>query len=104
MTANALSIGADPNYQDNKGFPMLSAVVAAILNAGAYIDIKMQSDRLGKIKGYTALHFAVSKGSEDIVRLLLDGGADVDAVTDDHFLSNAPKVTSLLLAANDDNL
>ena len=112
LTAKAFSIGADPNYQDNKGFPMLPGavatnapleVVAAILNAGAYIDIKVQSDRLGKMKGYTALHFAVSKGSEDIVKLLLDGGADVDAVTDDHFLSNAPMATPLLFAVSAKN-
>ena len=79
-------------------------VVAAILNAGADVNFKMQSAKLREIKGYTSLHLAVGKGSEDIVKLLLDSGADVDAVTDDNFRSKAPKVTSLLLAANADNL
>ena len=112
LTAKALSIGADPNHQDNKGFPMLPAavatnapleVVAAILNAGADVNFKMQSAKLREIKGYTSLHLAVGKGNEDIVKLLLDGGADVDAVTDDEFQSKAPKATPLMLAVNAEN-
>ncbi|KUJ21297.1 ankyrin, partial [Mollisia scopiformis] len=43
---------------------------------GADIDVKDN-------KGYTALHYAVEKGSLEVVTLLLDRGADKDASNDD---------------------
>lgn len=49
--------------------------------------------------GYSALHKAVDKGNAEIVKTLIDAGADVDIRTDDHF-----KNTPLLLAAYNRNL
>lgn len=49
--------------------------------------------------GYSALHKAVDKGNDEIVKILIDAGADVDIRTTDYF-ENTP----LLLAAYNGNL
>lgn len=49
--------------------------------------------------GYSALHKAVDKGNVEIVKVLIDAGADVNIRTADHF-ENTP----LLLAAYNENL
>nr|ACS15395.1 ankyrin 2,3/unc44-like protein [uncultured bacterium FLS12] len=55
-------------------------VVALLLDAGA--DVNARGYRRGK-PWYTALHEAVSPGHLDIVKILLEHGANVDGNTDD---------------------
>lgn len=49
-----------------------AAAVKAVLNQGVEVDAKLRDDR-------TALSFAADHGSVEIVRMLLDRGADVNA-------------------------
>jgi hypothetical protein len=101
MMSYLVSNGADVNAQDVFGMtPLLVATrnffirgVELLLENGA--DVNLVS---GKDHGYrSALHFAVGDGNEHLVKLLVDGGADLElqkhngftplleAVCGDHF-------------------
>ena len=80
-----LSLGADPNYGDDVGFPALIAalssgrrdaldIVKLLLDAGAELN------RRG-LNGWTPLHYAVNQKNLDAVRLLLERGADPEQRT-----------------------
>ncbi|KZV77241.1 ankyrin, partial [Peniophora sp. CONT] len=56
----------------------LYSLVAQFLDEG--MDVDLVHNKLG----YTALHFASSNGYTDIVELLLDHGAAIDAIAEQH--------------------
>lgn len=73
--------GADVNEKDDNGYPPLHLatrffdIAQLLINAGADVDA-----RSGSIVGYTALHNAASIGSEQLIFLLLNEGASVNAI------------------------
>ncbi len=77
------------NSRDSDGYPALhfavgmnyKNIVAALLNAGGEVDIRNKSESTGYV-GETALHCAAFWGRYEIARLLIDAGADVNALTD----------------------
>ena len=80
-----LELGADPNYEDDAGFPSVIAalssgrgdrkeIVDLLLNAGADIQQRGFND-------YTPLHYAAAGNDVQLVDLLVTRGADVDART-----------------------
>jgi ankyrin repeat protein len=85
-----LDLGADPNYDDDGGFPSLFAavdratsdrheVLAMLLDAGADVRQRGTND-------YTPLHHAACRDDARAVELLLRHGADRDARTRiDHY-------------------
>jgi hypothetical protein len=94
-----LAGGADPNYADGTGWsPLLSAVrekdlntAATLLRCGATKTI----DRFGVSPGTNALGLAVEQLNVDMVKLLLDAGADPLADVDhqiarDHLYEGLP--------------
>jgi ankyrin repeat protein len=85
-----LELGADPNYEDDAGFPSLIAalstdradryeIIELLLAFGA--DIQAHG-----INDWTPLHYAAATDDLDGIRLLLACGADPNARTriDDH--------------------
>ena len=85
-TSYLLDHGADANAADECGWtPLMSAaqkkdlhVVDVLIRRGA--DPNLQTNRLAEEEGQTALHTSASDGFYDIVRRLLDGGADLNLV------------------------
>ena len=86
-----------------------AAVVRTLIRAGADVNAKMTGKwskvpvfsmlrDLSKVRGFTALHFAATKGNDDIVAILLEGEAAIDPVSDGAMGSS--KATPLMLAAN----
>jgi ankyrin repeat protein len=82
----------DPKAVDSRGpdgYPALHFavgmnyrnIVGALLNAGGQVDIRNKSEYTGDV-GETALHCAAFWGRYEIARLLIDAGADVNALTD----------------------
>lgn len=80
-----LDLGADPNHDDEAGFPSLIAalssgredgheVLALLLAKGAAVTQRGLND-------WTPLHFAVAQRDLAAVRLLLDHGADPTLAT-----------------------
>jgi ankyrin repeat protein len=74
-------------------------VVAALLNAGGEVDIRDQRDHTGT-RGDTALHCAAFWGRSEIARLLIDAGADVNALNDEKStpLHNAARAANVKMA------
>lgn len=73
--------GCDPNVQDKRdGMPLVHlAVVHKDYDMIDFlIDQKVEVDKRGP-RGLTALHVAAKNGDTEIVRKLLDAGADVNA-------------------------
>ncbi|KAG2186273.1 hypothetical protein INT43_002711 [Umbelopsis isabellina] len=75
-----LSYGADPNNHSSCEMPLINAVKALcttsirhLISCNANIDVKDEN-------GDAALHHAVRTEKVDIVKLLLEAGADVNAV------------------------
>jgi ankyrin repeat protein len=83
-----LAIGADPNAPVDDGFPPLIAALGAGQPAAgatqrqdvaAIVALLLEYRADPHVRGindYTALHMAAALGRADIVRLLLDAGAD----------------------------
>ncbi|HEY4310896.1 MAG TPA: ankyrin repeat domain-containing protein [Pirellulales bacterium] len=67
-----LHFAVDMNYQ---------RIVAALLKAGCDVDIRNECDGTGYL-GQTALHSAAFWGHYDIAKVLIESGADVNALTD----------------------
>ncbi|MBN1392013.1 MAG: ankyrin repeat domain-containing protein [Sedimentisphaerales bacterium] len=102
LVRSLLDKGIGANIKDRHGTPLLLVSVARgyremtemLLNKGADVDIKDDTRAIsfkhklikgsGEISygGATALQVAAGKGYNDIVRLLLDKGADADISTD----------------------
>jgi ankyrin repeat protein len=99
---------ADVNAASNSGYmPLHGAVsygnmdtkklkVEILLKSGANVNAKTSSD------GETPLHKAISRGDIEIVKLLLNYGADVNAkskygVTALHFARNSNAIAQLLV-------
>ena len=57
------------------------SIVETLLRAGGDVDIRNKSDNTGHM-GETALHCAAFWGRYEIAKLLIDHGADVNALTD----------------------
>jgi ankyrin repeat protein len=88
--AELIDAGANPNYQDDAGFP--SIIAALSTSRGHRLDIvRLLLERGAEansrgINDWTPLHFAASHCDADAIRLLLTGGADPSLRTriDDH--------------------
>ncbi len=83
MIQRLLDAGADPNASMWSGeSPLMKCsltgatnAVAALLKAGAYVDA------VESVQGQSALMWAAAKGHSDVVRLLIDNGADISVKT-----------------------
>ena len=80
-----IELGADPNYQDDAGFPSLIATISTdrpdkyelvelLLSSGA--DIQQRG-----VNDYTPLHYAAARNDAKLIELLLSRGADPNART-----------------------
>lgn len=75
-----LDKGADPNFKNDIGFPLLNLSVQfnytdsvkLLLGKGATVDFRDHY-------GWTELMLASNRGNVEIIKLLLDNGADVNA-------------------------
>jgi uncharacterized protein len=94
-----LAAGADPNYANDAGWsPLLSAVREGDLNTAATLlrcGASRTIDRFGVPPGTNALGLAVEDLNVDMVKLLLDAGADPLAIVDgqiarDHLYESLP--------------
>lgn len=89
-----LALGADPALMnaDSNGalwfacYADSEACLAALIKAGAPLDSQ-------NVNGATALHYCASSGKSDLIRQLLDAGANPELMTLDDF-------TALELASN----
>ena len=96
-----LTKGANVNSTDSFGStPLYMAVccenvdlslIEHLIQKGADVNYKNTSD------GLTSLHYAISCGSDDVARLLIEKGANVNAIADDG-------TTPLILAAKNDSV
>jgi ankyrin repeat protein len=96
-----LKKGANVNLTDSFGSaPLYMAVccedadlslIEHLIQKGADINYRNTSD------GFTSLHHAISCGSDDVARLLIEKGANVNALADDG-------TTPLILAAKNDSV
>lgn len=73
-----IAVGARANSRDDNGFPALrNAVVSGNFDAVWYLlRCNANPDVKDLARGNTPLHFAASNGRSDLVRLLLEEGAD----------------------------
>lgn len=101
VVALLLEHGADPNQRNlDGGFPLTSgclkpgrsAVIKLLLDAGA--DVKLTSQSVGEV---SALHHASLWGDPEMLKLLIEAGAEVDARTESG-------LTPLMMAVRHDNL
>jgi ankyrin repeat protein len=96
-----LEKGANVNSTDSFGSSPLHMAVCCkdvdisliehLIQKGADVNYKNTSD------GLTSLHYAISSGSDDVARLLIEKGADVNALDHDG-------TTPLILAAKNDSV
>ena len=96
-----LKKGANANSADSFGLAPLQLAVCCkdvdpsliehFIEKGADVNYKNTSD------GWRGLHYAISCGSDDMARLLIEKGADVNAIADDG-------TTPLILAAKNDSV
>lgn len=96
-----LKKGANANSADSFGLAPLNLAVCCkdvdpsliehLIQKGADVNYKNTSD------GWKGLHYAISCGSDDMARLLIEKGADVNAIADDG-------TTPLILAAKNDSV
>ena len=62
----------DKNLRRGKRSPSSEAAVALLLDAGAAVDTRNEAD-------FTALHGAAFRGLNEVIRILVERGADIDA-------------------------
>jgi ankyrin repeat protein len=96
-----LKKNANANSADSFGLAPLHLAVCCkdvdisfienLIQKGADVNYKDTSD------GLTSLHYAISCGSDDVTRVLIEKGADVNAIADDG-------TTPLILAAKNDSV
>ena len=96
-----LKKGANVNSADSFGLAPLHLAVCCenvdlsfiehLIEKGADVNLKNTSD------GWRGLHYAISCGADDMARLLIEKGADVNAIADDG-------TTPLILAAKIDSV
>ena len=96
-----LKKGAHVNSTDSYGYSPLHVAASCkkvelscieqLLQKGADVNYKSKSN------GFTSLHYASSSGSVDVVKLLLDKGADINALDN-------KGTTSLMLAVKNNSL
>ena len=96
-----LKKGANANSADSFGLASLHLAVCCenvdisfiehLIEKGADVNLKNTAD------GLRSLHYAISCGSDDAARLLIEKGADVNAIADDG-------TTPLILASKNDSV
>lgn len=96
-----LKKGANANSADSFGLAPLQLAVCCkdvdlsfidnFIQKGADVNYKNTPD------GWRSLHYAISCGSDDVARLLIEKGADVNAIADDG-------TTPLILAVKNDDV
>ena len=103
-----LKKGANVNLADSFGLAPLQVAVCCkdldvsliehLIEKGADINYNTPSNALAKpFEGWTSLHYAISCGADDVARLLIEKGANVNAIADDG-------TTPLILAAKNDSV
>ena len=81
-----LELGADPNYEDQAGFPSLIAALSCGERADRYDILELLLDHGADIQqrglnDYTPLHYAAVQQDTEAIALLLARGADPAART-----------------------
>lgn len=105
-SSSVASETARPSQSEEAGLSLLDEVVRgdagrvkALIEAGADVNVP------GEWLGYTPLHWAAAGGHVDVIKLLLDNGAHVDArTTPIPPLMAKTQLTPLHLAARSDRL
>lgn len=103
-----LKKGANTNLADSFGLAPLQVAVCCknvdvsliehLIEKGADINYSTPSDPLAKpFEGWTSLHYAISCGADEVARLLIEKGANVNAIADDG-------TTPLIIAAKNDSV
>ncbi|HMP88898.1 MAG TPA: ankyrin repeat domain-containing protein [Kiritimatiellia bacterium] len=97
MVRKLLARGANPSLADRHGWMPLhhaaSLVSEPVLSALIEGGVPLEEACSGRWQGYRALHIAASHGFVNNAKVLLDGGADIHAITTEL------EETSLLIAA-----
>ena len=107
LVQTLLQAGADPNkpFGALKMHPIQGAAASGSLDAVKELLAKKADPNLADINGGTALHAAVLYGKDDIAKLLVEKGANVNAVftggpnkgaTPLHFAARSKKVTAVM--------
>ncbi len=105
--AQLLRQDVPPDARDRDGFPALHfavrmgyrGIVMKLIDAGCDVNLRNRSERSGSLDA-TALHEAAFWGRYEAAKLLIDGGADVNAVTEQKVapLHRAARMTNVKVA------
>jgi len=115
ITRLLIEKGADINARKNDGIGIFTHVVFGILMGSVDLEFAEfiiskgadvnEAATSGDVKGWTAIHYASSNASEDLIRFLIKNGADVNAKTADGKTplslvgSDHPEMSKILKAA-----
>ena len=84
-----INAGANPALFDHEGYSAIHNavdkqhhdVVVKLLDAGVDVDLRIKSQAPSAVAGTTPLHWACANLDEEMVKILVEGGADINALS-----------------------